>query len=333
MTTGHFLILQEAEVRACVAMDAAALAAVESAFARMARGEADVPPPMDIAVPERDGEVHVKSAYLRGLPGFAVKIASGFWRNAAEGLPVSSGMMVLLDAKRGAPLALLLDNGYLTEVRTALAGALAAKYLARETVRTVGVIGAGMQARMQVEALRLVRRFDRVVVWSRTAERAQSYAQEMCGKLGVEVTAAASAAEAARQSDVVITATPARAPLLMAADAHPGLLIIAMGSDGPGKQELDPQVLARADLIACDRVSQCQRLGELQHAAVAGIDPGKLPVVELSEIVAGMRRGRTSEQQFIVADLTGVGVQDTAIAVLAYEKARARGLGQAFRSE
>ncbi len=329
----EFLILNEAELRACVAMDAESLAAVESGFAQMARGEAEVPPPMGIVVPEREGEVHVKSAYVRGHDGFAVKIASGFWRNAQEGLPVSSGMMVLLDAKTAFPLALLLDNGYLTEVRTALAGAIAAKYLAREVVRTVGVISAGMQARMQVEALRLARGFGRVLVWARKPEAAQRYAEEMRGKLGVEVRAADSIAEVVRESDVVITTTPAREPLVMAADVHAGMHITAMGSDGPGKQELDPQVLARADLVVCDRRSQCERLGELQHCAAAGVDTGKMRIVELGDVIVGHAPGRTSAEQFTVCDLTGVGVQDTAIASLAYRKARARGLGRAFRNE
>lgn len=331
MAAGEFLILNEKELRACVALDAVALAAIESAFAQMARGGAEVPAPMGIVVPEREGEVHIKSAYLRGHDGFAVKIASGFWRNAAEGLPVSSGMMVLLDARTAFPLALLLDNGYLTEVRTALAGAIAAKYLARETVRTVGVIGAGMQARMQAEALRLTRPFERVRVWARRAEAAQSYAEEMSAKLGVEVRAAASIAEVVRESDVVITTTPARQPLVMAADVHPGLHITAMGSDGPGKQELDPQVLARADLVVCDRRAQCERLGELQHAAAAGLDASGMRIVELGDVITGRATGRASAQHITVCDLTGVGVQDTAIASLAYAKARARGLGQTFR--
>jgi ornithine cyclodeaminase len=333
MAAAEFLIFNEKEIRECVAMEAESLAAVESGFAQMARGEAEVPAPMGIVVPEREGEVHVKSAYLRGHDGFAVKIASGFWRNAAEGLPVSSGMMVLLDARTAFPLALLLDNGYLTEVRTALAGAIAAKYLARETVRTVGVIGAGMQARMQVEALRLVRRFERVLVWARKPEAAARYAEEMQAKLGVELRAAASIAEVVRESDVVITTTPAREPLVMAADVHAGLHITAMGSDGPGKQELDPHVLQRADLVVCDRRSQCERLGELQHAIAAGLDLGAMRIVELGDIAAGKQPGRSSAQQITVCDLTGVGVQDTAIASLAYRKARARGLGKMFRGE
>lgn len=332
MAASEFLVLTETEIRDCVRMDADSLAAVEAGFTAMARGLAEVPPPMGIPVPERGGEVHVKSAYIRGLRGFAVKIATGFWRNAERGLPASSGMMILLDAETGFPLALLLDNGYLTDVRTALAGAIAAKHLARSEVRAAGVVGTGVQARMQMEALQLVRPFERVLVWGRNPQSAQAYATEMTAKLGVEVAAAASVADVVRQCDVVVTTTPAREPLLTAADLHPGLHITAMGSDGPGKQELDPQVLARADLLVCDRKSQCAHLGELQHALAAGLLNEASPVTELGEIAAGSRPGRTSDAQITVCDLTGVGVQDTAIAMLAYDRAVARKLGKPFRS-
>jgi len=332
MAATEFLVLNEAELRECVRMDAESLAAVEVGFTAMARGQADVPPPMGIAVPERGGEVHVKSAYLRGLRGFAVKIASGFWRNAERGLPASSGMMVLLDAETGFPLALLLDNGYLTDVRTALAGAIAAKYLARREVRMAGVVGTGVQARMQMEALQLVWPFKRALVWGRNAAAAKTYAAEMSARLGVEVTASESVADVVRQSDVVVTTTPAREPLVMATSLHAGLHITAMGSDGPGKQELDPQVLARADILVCDRRSQCAQLGELQHALATGVLSAASPVTELGEITAGSKPGRTSDAQITVCDLTGVGVQDTAIATLAYDLAIARKLGQPFRS-
>jgi len=333
VAASEFLVLNEAEIRECVRMDAESLAAVEAGFTAMARGLAEVPPPMGIAVPERGGEVHVKSAYIRGLRGFAVKIASGFWRNAERGLPASSGMMVLLDAETGFPLALLLDNGYLTDVRTALAGAIAANNLARKEVRAAGVVGAGVQARMQIEALQLVRRFERVLVWGRNAAKVQAYAAEMSAKLGVDVQAAASVAEVVGESDLVVTTTPAREPLVLATHLHAGLHITAMGSDGPGKQELDPQVLARADLLVCDRRAQCAQLGELQHALGAGELNAASPVTELGEITAGSKPGRTSNTQITVCDLTGVGVQDTAIATLAYDRAVARKLGQPFRSK
>ena len=322
-----FLLLNEDEIRSCVAVDMKALAAVEDGFARLGRGEVLVPAPIGIDVPERQAEVHVKTAYVRGLPAFAVKVASGFYANAKAGLPVSSGLMIVLSAETGLPEALLLDNGYLTEVRTALAGAVAAKYLAPATVRVAGVIGVGMQARYQLRALKLVRDFQEVVAFGRKREQVRTFIADMSDELGVEVVPAKNPAEVVRRGDVVVTATPAREPLIAVAALHEGLHITAMGSDGPGKQELDPRIFARADLVVCDLRSQCARIGELQHAIAAGTITAARPVVELGELAAGRRAGRQSDSEITVCDLTGVGVQDTAIACFALDRARARRLG------
>ena len=200
-----FLLLNEAEIRSCVDVDAAALAAVEDGFARLARGEVVVPPPIGIDVPEKEAEVHVKTAYVRGLPTFAVKIASGFYGNAKVGLPVSSGLMMVLSAETGWPEALLLDNAYLTEVRTALAGAIAAKYLAPAAVQAAGVIGVGMQARFQLRALKLVRDFRKVMVYGRKPEAVRKFVAEVSDELRVEVIPARNPSEVVRRSEVVLS--------------------------------------------------------------------------------------------------------------------------------
>ena len=307
-------------------MDLDALCAVEEGFARLARGEATVPPAMGIDVPEHRGEVHVKSAYVFGFDSFAVKIAAGFYDNANKGLPTGSGMMVLLNALTGFPQAVLLDNGFLTELRTGLAGALAAKYLACEELDTVGVVGAGMQGRYQIQALRLVREFKRVLVYDANAANMVSYVADMSVDLGVEVSPAADVAELVRCSDLVVTATPSREPYLSAEWLHPGLHITAMGSDGPDKQELAPEVVTRTDRVVCDRKSQCFSFGELHHAFEAGCI-SENDVSELGELAAGDKPGRMSDDEITMCDLTGVGVQDTAIALLAYQRAMERGLG------
>src|ERR1035437_10339163 len=149
------VVLTEREIRSVLTLDVDALAAIEEAFTRLADGQADVPPIVGLFVPEHRGEIDVKAAYIHGLPSLAVKIASGFFDNGLWGLPSGSGLMVVLSTRTGFPQAILLDNGYLTDVRTALAGAAAAKYLAPERVRTVGVIGAGTQGRYQARALQL----------------------------------------------------------------------------------------------------------------------------------------------------------------------------------
>ena len=327
MPAASFLLLRPREVQACAGLDAAALAAVEESFSWLARGEAVMPPPMSLEVAERKAEVHVKTAYVHGQPGYAVKIASGFYANAAAGLPTSSGLMVLLSATTGFPLALLLDDGYLTDLRTALAGAVAARHLARATLGTIGVVGAGVQARLQLRALSLVRRFERVRVWGRRPQAASDYAAEMSAALGVEVVPVDNVSELVKGSDLVITATGAHEPLVRAADLHAGLHITALGSDGPGKQELEPTVLARADRRVCDRKAQCFRLGELQHALAAGLLDESSEVLELGELTSGRQPGRRDDREITVCDLTGVGVQDTAIALLAFREATARGLG------
>jgi ornithine cyclodeaminase len=234
--------------------------------------------------------------------------------------------MVLLNATTGFPQALLLDNGYLTELRTGLAGAIAAKYLAREKLGTVGVVGAGMQGRYQVQSLRLVREFDKVLVFDTDTESVERYVDEMSTELGVEVTAADDVSDVVSSSDLVVTATPSREPFIKAEWIHPGLHITAMGSDGPDKAELDPEVLAHADIVVCDRKSQCALLGELHHALEAGYI-SEDAALELGEIAAGDVDGRTGNQEVTVCDLTGVGVQDTAIALLAYKRAVQKGLG------
>lgn len=320
-------ILIEPEIRQCVSLDMEALEAVAAAFSKLAAGEAVVPPVLRIDIPLHHGEVDVKTAYLLGLDHFAIKIASGFFGNHQLGLPTGSGMMVVMSAVTGFAEAFLLDNGYLTDVRTGLAGAIAARHLAGKQVETAGVIGAGMQARYQMRALKLVRDFRRVLVYSLDAADAARYAAEMSDELQVPVEVAVSAEMVVRQSQVVVTTTPAQAPYLQAEWLHPGLHITCMGSDSENKQECHADVFARADRICCDLKAQCFRLGELQHALKAGVLAEDADITELGELTLGKKAGRQREDEITICDLTGVGVQDTAIALLAYQKALARQMG------
>lgn len=320
-------ILTEADIRQAVTLDNEAIGVVEDGFTRLAAGLVTVPPIMRIDIPEHNGEVDVKSAYVRGLDGFAIKVSSGFFDNYRLGLPSLSGMMVLLSSETGIPRAVLLDNGYLTDVRTGAAGAVAAKHLARTAIETAGVIGSGAQARFQMLALKQVRDFQQLIVFSRNPDNVAEYAAEMAERLGVEVVQAPDAETVVRRSDVVVTTTPAKAPYLGADWLRPGTHITAMGSDAEEKQELEPGVVERADVIVCDLKSQCFRLGELHHARDAGAIPDPDSVIELGELTAGQMDGRTSDDQITVCDLTGVGVQDTVIARLAYRKASQMGLG------
>lgn len=320
------VILNEQELRVCVTMDRQALDIVAEGFAALTRGEVTLPPIMRIDVSDRHGEVDVKTAYIQGLDSFAIKIAAGFVNNRLLGLPTGSGLMVLIDAETGNPKAILLDNGYLTDVRTGLAGAIAAQHLAKTTIETVGVIGSGMQARFQIRALKLVRDFPRLLVYGIIPEEVNQYLDEMTAELGVKVIKAKSAEQVVRQSEVVVTTTPAREPYVRADWLHPGLHITCMGSDAEDKQEIDSAVFAKADRIACDKKSQVFRLGELHHA----LDNGTIAedqVTEIGEIIIGQKPGRQSDDEITICDLTGVGVQDTQIARFAFAQANARKFG------
>ena len=312
-------ILSEAQLRAAIS-PADAVAVIRRAFVADGRGETTVPPPINLAVPGTRGEFHVKTAHVAGVPHIAVKIASGFYDNPVRGLPTGSGLMALFDAATGMPVALLLDNGYLTDVRTGAAGAVAAECLARHDIRTVGVIGAGVQARHQVTCLHEVRAFERLIAWAPSRTEVDAYCAEMRERLGIDASAAASAEDVVRVADLVVTTTPSTSPLVLASWLRPGLHITAVGSDGPGKQELEAGCLAGADLFVVDRLAQSARLGELQHAIRAGLMAEADVSAELGAIAAGKAPGRTSDEQITIADLTGVGFQDTAIASAAYER-------------
>ena len=311
-------ILTEAALRVAAGIDAASLDAVETAFSWLRQDRVSMPPIMHITAPGR-GDVDVKSAFVDGLPCFAIKIASGFYDNRRLGLPTGSAMMVLLSAETGFCEAVLFDNSYLTDLRTGMAGAVAAKYLAPKSCKRVGVVGTGVQARYQVRCLRLVRDFDEVIVWGRSEERAEACAEDLratgIGTVGI----AASAEEVARNCDVLVTVTASSEALVEADWLHPGQHVTAVGADFPGKQELDADVLRRADLVACDVVSQCIANGELQHIAIDGALPPAVSVVELGALTTGEHTGRTRDDELTICDLTGTGVQDTAIANLAYE--------------
>jgi ornithine cyclodeaminase len=323
-------ILVEAEIRSCVSLDDEAMTAVARGFTCLAEGKATLPPIIRIDIPENRGEVDIKSAYIHGLDRFAIKVASGFLDNPLLGLPYGSGMMVIMSARTGFLEALLLDNGYLTDLRTGIAGAIAARYLAPEKIDTAGVIGSGTQARYQIKALKLERDFRRLLVYGIVPEQVDRYVQEIQSELGVEVMKADHPEQVIRHSDFVVTATPSRDPYLKAEWLHPGMHITCMGADAEHKQEVYPEVFGRADRIVCDRKSQCFRLGELHHALEAGVIALEDEIYELGELTAGRFPGRQSDDQITVCDLTGVGVQDTAIALLAFERALGKGLGIAI---
>jgi ectoine utilization protein EutC len=321
-------ILNEEEIRSIVTLDLAVIEAIETGFSELARGHAHVPPIMMIPVPEKKGEVDIKSAYIKGMDQLAIKVASGFFENNLLGLPSQSGQMLVVSAETGFLQGVLLDNGYLTQVRTGAAGAVAAKYLAPQNTNHVGVIGSGVQARFQMAALKLVRPFSTIHMFSLDADDEKDrYVRDMQSQLDVTVVKAPSVEAVVKESAIVVTTTPSRKGFIEARWLHPGLHITAMGSDTEEKQELQAQVLTSADLVACDLKSQSIRLGELRSAVEQNVMPVDAPVVELGAIVNGQVPGRTAETQITVCDLTGVGVQDTMIAIRTLAAAAERNMG------
>lgn len=324
-------ILTETDLRRAVTLGPKVLAVVEDAFRLLASGKVVMPPILSMALEDANGEVDVKTAYLPGFDNFAIKVSPGFFDNPKIGLPSLNGLMILFSAKTGLVTALLLDNGYLTDIRTAAAGAVAAKYLAPKKVETAAVLGTGAQARLQIMAAHMVRPFTRVLVWGRDKARAEACARDIAKALKIKAEAVTEAAQAVREAQLVVTTTSAHKPIVRAEWLHTGLHITAMGSDQAGKNEIDPRAIVLADLYACDRVSQAAALGELRAARSAGLMTNATPP-ELGSIVAGIHKGRPSESAITICDLTGTGAQDTAIASYAFAAAQKAGIGTMIKS-
>lgn len=325
-------LLSEADLRSCITLDRAAVDAIEQAFALLATAKVAMPPILRLDIPEHNGEVDVKTAYLPGLERFAIKVSPGFFDNPRLGLPSLNGMMMLLSARTGLLDALLLDNGYLTAVRTAAAGAVAARWLSRPDSRSVALIGSGEQARLQLQALRLVRPIAQVRVWSRDAQKTAALCDDLGRDGQLQVQACASVDQAMQAVDIAITCTPSREPLIQPQHLQPGLHITAMGSDAEHKNEIAPSALALVDRYVADRLSQTRVLGELHHALRAGTLDDQAMLAELGQVIAGLQPGRVHAEEVTLCDLTGTGAQDTAIANLAFERAVAANKGLAFHS-
>ena len=249
-------VLREEDVRASIDMPAC-IDACARAFASYSNGGAELPAVIHLDIPERAGEIHVKAGHLHGAPYYALKVASGFPRNVELGLPPSDGMVIVFDSASGAPAAFLLEGGFITDLRTGAAGGVAARELAPEQVTTVAVLGTGAQARYQLDALAVVRPgFTSVRVWGRNLEHAATCVGDLRARPGLPKACifeiAEAVDEAVHDADVVITCTASREPLVRGEWLKLGAHVTAVGADGVGKQELDPTVAARADVLVVD---------------------------------------------------------------------------------
>ena len=284
--------------------------AIEDGFVQYSNGNVVVPPVGELIFDDPPGDVHIKYGYIKNDDIYVIKIASGFFNNAALGLPSSQGMMLAYSQKTGAPVAILHDEAHLTNIRTAAAGAVVAKYLAPDNVECIGIIGTGTQARLQLEYLSGIVDCKHVKVWGRHVDHTDAYCAEM-NKQGYSVSST-DLESLTKACNLIVTTTPSTEPLIASDWVQPGTHITAMGSDTPGKQELDTEILNRADRVVADSIAQCIERGEIAKALEAGVLVED-EVVELGHVISGKAEGRTRADQLTVADLTGVAVQDIQI--------------------
>jgi ornithine cyclodeaminase len=292
------------------------IAAMERAFVAYSNGEAVIPPVGQLDFENPPGDCHIKYGYLKQGSTFTVKIATGFWNNPERGPPSSNGVVLVFSSETGELLTIFQDEGYLTDVRTAAAGAVAAKYLAPPSIDCIGIIGAGLQAKLQLDYLREVTSCRRVKLWARAPDRARALAAQ-----DFDIEVVASPKEVADAARLIVTTTASRSWLIGAADVQPGTHITAVGADGGGKQELEPRLFAIADICAVDSLSQCSKYGDSAFALEQGLIELR-DLVELGRVIQDPSLRRTGERDISIADLTGVAVQDMAVAELALQGLR-----------
>ncbi|WP_425085227.1 ornithine cyclodeaminase family protein [Ruegeria profundi] len=290
-----------------------AVDAIRAAYIAVAQGRVQSPPVTYLGFPEASGDCHVKSGHIEGDDIFVIKIATGFYDNPSKGLPSSNGMNLVFSAKTGAPLAFLQDEGWLTDIRTGIGGALATQALAVEGFEKVLIVGTGLQARHQAKCLQQLipdRRLS-FQIWGRSPDQAKATVDDLTA-MGLKAERADDLPSACKTAQAIITTTPAQSFLIANDWVQPGAHISAVGADCPGKQELEADLVARADLLVCNSPEQCLDHGEFQTLAKSG-HLTEADVATLGNILSGARPGRQSADQITIADLTGLAAQDIAI--------------------
>jgi ornithine cyclodeaminase len=291
--------------------------AIEQGFVIYSQKKAVIPPIGEMIFEKPPGDVHIKYGYIIGDDYYVIKIAAGFYENTKLNIPTDSGLMLMFKQKTGELACILLDECYLTNLRTAAAGAVVAKYFAPKSVQRIGIFGAGTQGRMQLEHLRPIVDCKDVIVWGLNQEELDAYKMDM-ESLGFSIQTTMNSEDIASSCNLIVTATPSKSPLLRADQIRKGTHITAMGSDTPEKNELEPGILRAADIVVADSISQCRSRGEISVALKAGLIEEK-DILELGHAILDEKLQRTSEDQVTVADLTGVAVQDIQISKAVYK--------------
>ncbi len=284
---------------------------LRTGFIAYSAHQVQMPPTQHFLFNAAEGDCCIKSAWLEGDEQFVLKVSSGFYRNPQLGLPSNQGLMMAFSALTGEPQALLLDEGWLTALRTALAGRIAAELCAPQAIQAIGIIGTGMQALLQLQQLKAITDCRETWVWGRHPQHLADYRQK-AEAAGFRVHTTQNAAELAAHCNLIVTTTPSREPLLQAEDIRPGTHITAVGADAAGKQELATALVAKADAILVDARSQCSEYGEIATAYRQNL-LASVPIVELGTVLAHGEKLRRNEQQITLADLTGLAIQDVQI--------------------
>lgn len=296
--------------------------AIEQSYIAVSNGLATLPPVGYLPLTQHNGDCHIKFGHLNNDHVFIVKIATGFYDNPKLGLPTSNGMMIAFSALTGEPVALLQDDGFLTDFRTAIGAAVATKLLSRPNAAKVLVVGAGIQAKEQILAHQKLLH-DRALtfaVWARDAGKLEKFLQDL-QEAGCPAVSCANLQEGVAGADIILTTTPSRSPLIESEWVKDGTHITASGADAPGKAELDIALVKRADVRVADKIDQC-----LDHGEFAGAYSRSLisnaDCVELGKLLANTSLGRQTNHQITIADLTGLASQDIAAARTVLEAGR-----------
>ena len=290
---------------------------IEQGFIAYSEGKSIVPPIGELVFDQPPGDVHIKYGYIFGDSFYVIKIASGFWENEKYGIPNGQGMMLIFNRKTGQPEALLLDDAILTDIRTAIAGQICVAKFSNE-IKRIGVLGTGVQARLQVEYLKDITESREVMVWGRDDKKMHLYKKDMLER-GFDITLGKSPKEVASECNLIITTTASKEYLLSENDILDGTHINAVGSDTVGKRELGPGIIKKADLVIADSIVQCKERGEIACAIEDG-DTTTDNIFELGDVLSGKVQGRELDSQITVCDLTGVSVQDIKIATAVFNK-------------
>ncbi|WP_438422846.1 hypothetical protein [Aquimarina macrocephali] len=290
--------------------------AMKEGFIHYSNKKTVVPPVGELLFEDPPGDVHIKYGYIKNDDFYVIKIASGFYNNSKLGIASSQGMMLIFSQKTGQLAAILLDEGYLTDIRTAAAGALAALYFAPKKISAIGIIGTGIQAKLQLQFLQKNNPCKTVWIWGRTSEKTEKFKAEMSTDFDIHI--AKTPAEVAKNSTLIVTTTPSEVALLDAKDILPGTHITAVGSDTSDKQELGSEILQKADIVIADSIPQSKSRGEIYRAVKDG-SISEEKIVELGNAIQNPALQRTNDDQITIVDLTGVAVQDIMIAKAVYK--------------